>query len=50
MILGGCLEADHKIREYEAKLRMHKRMMRDRAAWERYQEEYELAADNKPKS
>ena len=41
MILGGCLEADYSIREYEARVRMHKRMMRDRAVWEKYQEEYE---------
>jgi hypothetical protein len=41
MILGGCLEADHSIREYEAKVRIHKRMMRDRAVWEQDQEEHE---------
>ena len=44
MILGGCLEADHSIREYEAKVRMHKRLMRDREVWEKYQEEYEQAS------
>ncbi|CZR59119.1 uncharacterized protein PAC_09011 [Phialocephala subalpina] len=41
MILGGCLEADHRIREYEAKLRMQKRILRDRAAWESFEKEYE---------
>lgn len=41
MILGACLEADHRIRDYEARLRMQKRIMRDRAAWEAYEEGYE---------
>ncbi|PMD43293.1 hypothetical protein L207DRAFT_509806 [Hyaloscypha variabilis F] len=40
MILGSCLEADHRIRQYEAKVRMEKRMVRDRAAWEQYEQEY----------
>ena len=39
--MGSCLEADHRIREYEAKVRMHKRMVRDRAAWEAYEREFE---------
>ncbi len=41
MILGACLEADHRVREYEAKVRMQKRMMRDQAVWEKYEKEYE---------
>jgi len=41
MIMGACLEADHRIREYEAKVRMHKRIMRDRAVWEKYEQEFE---------
>ncbi|KAH8600930.1 hypothetical protein B0O99DRAFT_681788 [Bisporella sp. PMI_857] len=40
MIMGACLEADHRIREYEAKVRMQKRLMRDRAVWERYEQEF----------
>lgn len=43
MIMGSCLEADHRIREYEAKVRMQKRILRDRVAWEKYEEEYEQA-------
>jgi hypothetical protein len=43
MILGACLEADHRIRDYEAKVRMQKRMMRDRAVWEKYEAEFEQA-------
>ncbi|PMD28412.1 hypothetical protein NA56DRAFT_640062 [Hyaloscypha hepaticicola] len=41
MIMGSCLEADHRIRQYEAKLRMEKRMIRDRAVWEQYEQEFE---------
>jgi len=40
MIMGACLEADSRIREYEAKIRMQKRMVRDRAVWDRYEQEY----------
>jgi len=39
--MGSCLEADHRIREFEAKVRMQKRMLRDRAVWEQYEAEYE---------
>ncbi|KAG0648325.1 hypothetical protein D0Z07_5192 [Hyphodiscus hymeniophilus] len=42
-----CLEADRRIRDYEAKVRMQKRMMRDRAAWEKYEQEFEEAATPK---
>lgn len=41
MILGACLEADHRVREYEAKIRMQKRLLRDRAVWESYEKEFE---------
>ncbi|KAF8865963.1 hypothetical protein BDZ45DRAFT_380226 [Acephala macrosclerotiorum] len=47
MILGGCLEADHRIREYEAKLRIQKRILRDRAAWDSYEKEYEETPNSK---
>jgi len=47
MILGSCLEADHRIRMYEAKVRMEKRMMRDRAVWEHYEQEFDQAPEPK---
>jgi hypothetical protein len=47
MILGGCLEADHRIREYEARVRMQKRILRDKAAWESFEQEYD---ESNPKS
>lgn len=40
MIMGACLEADSRIRQYEAKTRMQKRMVRDRAVWDRYEQEF----------
>lgn len=43
MIMGACLEADHRIREYEVMVRMQKRMIRDRAVWESYEREFDEA-------
>ncbi|KAF9881159.1 imidazoleglycerol-phosphate dehydratase [Colletotrichum karsti] len=40
MVLGSMLEADHRLREYEAKVRMQKRILRDRAKWERFEQEF----------
>ncbi|EKD14893.1 imidazoleglycerol-phosphate dehydratase [Drepanopeziza brunnea f. sp. 'multigermtubi' MB_m1] len=48
MILGACLEADQRVREYEAKVRMHKRMVRDRAVWESYEKEFKEPSEKKP--
>ena len=47
--MGACLEADHRIRAYEARVRMQKRMMRDRAVWEQYEEAFDQAAPDKRK-
>ncbi|CAG8962056.1 hypothetical protein HYALB_00010249 [Hymenoscyphus albidus] len=49
MIMGACLEADRRIREFEVRVRMQKRIMRDRAAWERYEREFEEPTQEKPK-
>ncbi|TDZ12886.1 hypothetical protein C8034_v011633 [Colletotrichum sidae] len=40
MVLGSMLEADNRLREYEAKVRMQKRILRDRAKWERFEQEF----------
>ncbi|TVY48022.1 hypothetical protein LOCC1_G001078, partial [Lachnellula occidentalis] len=48
MIMGSCLEADHRIREYEARVRMQKRIMIDRAVWEKYEQEYGPDGDEPP--
>ncbi|KAM0135943.1 hypothetical protein ACHAO1_004772 [Botrytis cinerea] len=50
MVMGGSLEADRRIREYEAKVRMEKRMIRDRAVWNQFEEEYEQSASKQDKS
>lgn len=41
MIMGSSLEADQRVREFEAKVRMQKRMLKDRAVWEKYEKEFE---------
>ncbi|KAK6086248.1 hypothetical protein SCUP234_02461 [Seiridium cupressi] len=41
MILGGMLEADGAVRQYEARLRMQKRIARDRAMWDTFEKEFE---------
>ena len=41
MILGGCLDADRRLREYEAKVRVRKRLGMDQAAWEQYELEFQ---------
>jgi hypothetical protein len=45
MIVGGCLEADNRLREYEAKVRVRKKLGMDQVAWEHYEKEfYEMKA------
>lgn len=41
--MGACLEADDRIRQYEATVRMQKRLIRDRAVWESYEREFDDA-------
>lgn len=40
MVVGSMLESDHRLHEYEARVRLQKRIARDRAKWQRYEEEY----------
>ncbi|TAQ85062.1 hypothetical protein B7494_g6619 [Chlorociboria aeruginascens] len=40
MVMGSSIEADHRMRLYEAQVRMQKRRMRDQATWDKYEEEY----------
>lgn len=40
MVLGSMIEADYSIRQYEARVRMQRRLERDRAAWQKFEEEY----------
>ncbi|KAI0130049.1 hypothetical protein BJ170DRAFT_298399 [Xylariales sp. AK1849] len=41
MILGSMIEADHRMRQYEARVRMQRRIARDRAMWETFDKEYQ---------
>lgn len=40
MVLGSMMEADHRLREYEAKMRIRRRLARDQAMWQRFEQEY----------
>lgn len=40
MMLGGMIEADHRLRLYEYQIRMQRRVMREQAKWERYEAEF----------
>ena len=40
MVLGGSLEADRRIRTYERRMRLEKRIRRDKAVWEEYEDEF----------
>jgi hypothetical protein len=40
MVPGAMIEADSRLRAYEQQVRMQRRLMGDRAKWERYEEEY----------
>jgi ActR/RegA family two-component response regulator len=50
MIMGGMIGADNRLREYEARVRVHKRMAIDRATWERYEQAYEEPKKNGAKA
>lgn len=41
MVFGGMLGADRAVQDYEARVRMQKRISRDRAMWETFEKEYE---------
>lgn len=47
MVLGSMLEADNRLREYEARVRLQKRILRDRAKWERFEREFYENPDEK---
>ena len=40
MILGSMIEADYKMRQYEAYVRSQRRLARDRAVWEKFERDY----------
>ncbi|KAG8351454.1 hypothetical protein FVEN_g10429 [Fusarium venenatum] len=40
MVPGAMIEADSRLRAYEQRVRMQRRLMGDRAKWQQYEEEY----------
>lgn len=46
MVLGGMIEADHSLRLYEQQMRMQRRIEREQAKWQRYQDEFIQANNN----
>ncbi|KAK1835968.1 hypothetical protein QBC39DRAFT_413836 [Podospora conica] len=46
MVLGSMLEADARIREYEASMRMRRRIMREQAMWQSFEERYGKEEDD----
>lgn len=47
MVLGGMIEADWRLRQYENQMRMQRRWMREKAKWQRYEEEFGKNEGNK---
>jgi hypothetical protein len=39
MVAGGIIEADSTLRRHEAQVRARKRLLRDQAKWQQYEEE-----------
>ncbi|CAP72855.1 uncharacterized protein PODANS_2_2870 [Podospora anserina S mat+] len=40
MVLGSMLEADARLREYEAQMRLRRRLMKEQAMWASFEERY----------
>jgi hypothetical protein len=40
MVLGSMIEADHRLRQYEARVRMQKRLAREQAYWQSFERQY----------
>ena len=40
MVLGGMRDADLRLREFEAQMRVKRKLMADQARWERYEQEF----------
>ncbi|RYP25241.1 hypothetical protein DL765_000122 [Monosporascus sp. GIB2] len=48
MIVGSMIEADHRMRLFEHQIRMQRRIARDRAVWEKFEQEYPEVDDTPP--
>ncbi|KAI1376584.1 hypothetical protein F4677DRAFT_82384 [Hypoxylon crocopeplum] len=47
MIVGSMIEADYRMRQYEQRVRMQRRIARDRAVWADYEKEL-MEIENEP--
>ena len=47
MVLGGMIEADWRLRQYEYQMRSQRRWAKEKAKWDRYEEEF--IKENLPK-
>lgn len=41
MIMGGWIDADARLREYEARARVQRRMRIDQATWEKFERDFQ---------
>ncbi|XXH00143.1 Origin recognition complex subunit 2 [Hypoxylon texense] len=48
MIVGSMIEADYRMRQYEQRVRMQRRIARDRAVWDDYEKELIEIKDESP--
>lgn len=39
MVLGGMVEADWRLRQFEHQMRMQRQWLQEKAKWDRYQQE-----------
>lgn len=47
MIMGGMLEADSRMRMFENRMKLQRRIQQNRAKWERYEQEVMEGNDQK---
>ena len=47
MVMGGMLEADRRIREYQAMVRVQRKLRLDRAVWDKYENEFSDSTSSK---
>ncbi|KND93547.1 hypothetical protein TOPH_01706 [Tolypocladium ophioglossoides CBS 100239] len=40
MVFGGMIEADWRLRQHEYQMRMQRRWLKEKAKWDRYEEEF----------
>ena len=46
MVIGSMMEADHSLRQYEAQIRIQRRIARERAKWKSIEDQYGKGDDD----